>query len=208
MDTSASASADAEGLAEADLTVAAVTLNADGTIAAVKVETDARVEAVNGINTKIGTIDGTVASAIAGVKTTAERADAKSIDNGNILATLTGDNGRVTVAEGKITALENTVGNSTSGLVKSVADLVALTGDNGAIRQEIAAAKKAGDDAAAAVTALTNGQVATNKTNIEGLDSRITAVENDYVKASDLVEDFYIFNCGSSTTVTHVVPKN
>lgn len=37
---------------------------------------------------------------------------------------------RVTTAEGKITALETTVGNSTSGLVKDVADLKTTVGDN------------------------------------------------------------------------------
>ena len=85
----------------------------------------------------------------------------------------------------------------------AIVDLQTLTGVNGTIRQEIAAAQKAGDDAAAAVDALAKGQVATNKTNIEGLDGRITAIEGDYLKSADV----YIFNCGSSTLITHEAPK-
>lgn len=45
-------------------------------------------------------------------------------------ATVEGLATRVTTAEGKITALETTVGNSTSGLVKDVADLKTTVGDN------------------------------------------------------------------------------
>ena len=143
-----------------------------------------------------------------GLKTAVEKNATDIGTNASNIADLTG---RVTTVEGNITTLQGIVStgdDSNANLRSAITSLQTLTGADGAIRQEIAAAKKAGDDAAAAVTALTNGQVATNKTNIEGLDSRLTAVENDYVKASDLVGDYYIFNCGSSTTVTHVVPKN
>ena len=118
---------------------------------------------------------------------------------------------RVGTAEGNITTLQGIVqtGNdSNANLRSAITSLQELTKDGGVIRNAIAEAKQAGVDAANAVDALSKGQVATNKTNIEGLDSRVTAIANDYVKASDFVGDFYVFNCGSSTEVTHVVPKN
>lgn len=106
------------------------------------------------------------------------------------LAALTGASGRIATAEGKITALQTLT-----------------AGFDGTIKDAVDAAKKAGDDAAQAVTDLANGQVKTNKTNIEGHETRIVAIEKDYVKATDLVGDLYIFNCGSATTVTHEQPK-
>jgi chromosome segregation ATPase len=112
--------------------------------------------------------------------------------------------GRVEAAEGNITTLQGIVDSGEGKTIRDdVVALQTLTGANGAIRQEIAAAQKAGDDAAAAVDALSKGQVATNKTNIEGLDGRVTAIESDYLKAADT----YIFNCGSSTLATHEAPK-
>lgn len=133
---------------------------------------------------------------LAATKVIADRADAKSVDNA----------GRLDTAESKITTLQGIVetgADSNANLRQAITDLQTLTGTTGAIRTEIAAAQKAGDDAAKAVDDLAKGQVATNKTNIKGLDSRVTAIENDYLKAADV----YVFNCGSSTTVTHEAPK-
>ena len=113
---------------------------------------------------------------------------------------------RMDTAESDIDALQAIVSsgeNTNAKLREDITALQALTNEDGEIRSEIAAAKKAGDDAAQAVADLTTGQVATNKASIEGLDGRVTAIESDYLKAADL----YIFNCGSATTVTHEQPK-
>lgn len=129
---------------------------------------------------------------VAGVKTTADNAKSD-------LAALTT---RVGTAEDDIDALEvitKTGDDANSKLRADITSLQTLTGANGAIRSEIADAKKAGTDAAAAVDALSKGQVTTNKNNIEGLDGRVSAIEGDYLKAADA----YVFNCGTSTTVTH-----
>lgn len=110
---------------------------------------------------------------------------------------------RVGTAESNIKTLQDIVsaegGNSNAQLRADITDLQTLTGESGAIRSEIAEAKKAGTDAAQAVTDLTNGQVKTNKTNIEGHETRLAAIEGDYLKQADL----FIINCGSSITVTH-----
>lgn len=74
-----------------------------------------------------------------------------------------------------------------------VADVKTSLAEGGATANAIAAAKKAGTDAAAAVDALEKGQVATNKTNIETNTSDITAIKGrldtiegvTYVEATD-----------------------
>lgn len=114
---------------------------------------------------------------------------------------------RVGTAEGAITTIQSIVqtgADSNANLRSAITDLQDLTGANGTIRSEIAAAHKAGTDAASAVDALSKGQVATNKTNIEDHTTRIAAIESDYLKAADV----YIFNCGSSTTVVHEKAAN
>ena len=104
---------------------------------------------------------------------------------------------RMTTAEGNIVTLQSIVNSGEGKTIRDdVTALQTLTGDNGAIRQEIAAVAKS-------VLDLANGQVTTNKTNIEDHETRIAAIEGDYLKQADA----YIFNCGSSTTVTHVLPK-
>ena len=160
----------------------------------------AAAEAAQGDVDALELVVGNETTGLAATKVIADRADAKSINNAS----------RLDTAEGKITTLQGIVetgADSNANLRSAITDLQTLTGTTGAIRQEIADAKKAGTDAAAAVTALAEGQVATNKTNIEALDGRVTAIANDYVKATDLVNDLYIFNCGSSTVATHEAPK-
>lgn len=74
-----------------------------------------------------------------------------------------------------------------------VSDVKTSLAEGGATANAIAAAKKAGTDAAAAVDTLEKGQVATNKTNIETNTSDITAIKGrldtiegvTYVEATD-----------------------
>jgi hypothetical protein len=154
--------------------------------------------AANKAQGEIDALELVVNNETTGLAATKKIADDAAAD----LAALTGDSGRVKAAENAIDALELIVNDASKGNDKLRTDVNALqtlTGENGAIRSEIADAKKAGTDAAAAVTALTNGQVATNKTDINTLKGKVTAIEADYLKAADA----YIFNCGSATTVTH-----
>lgn len=149
----------------------------------------------------VNTLAGVVNNETTGLAATKAIADTNKAD----LAALTT---RVGTAEGEIDALQAIVsaegGNSNAQLREDITALQTLTGENGAIRSEIADAKQAGTDAAAAVDTLANGQVATNKTNIEGHETRIAAIEGDYLKATDV----YIFNCGSSTAVTYEKTAN
>ena len=69
---------------------------------------------------------------------------------------------RLTTAEGKVTALEDKVGDDTKGLVKDVADLKAANAEGGAVANAIKDAKQAGLDAQTAV--------ATEKTRAEGVE--------------------------------------
>jgi len=68
--------------------------------------------------------------------------------------------------------------------VKTVEDAI---GENGSVTNAIADAKKAGTDASVAVTALADGQVATNKTNIEALQALVgegvEAISEDDINA-------------------------
>ena len=60
-----------------------------------------------------------------------------------------------------------------SGLNTRLETVETAIGENGSVTAAIADAKKAGTDASAAVTALADGQVATNKTNIEALQTLV-----------------------------------
>ena len=67
-----------------------------------------------------------------------------------------------------------------------VADVKASIGEGGATTNAIADAKKAGTDAYAAVTALADGQVATNKSDIAALTERVGIIEGtSYVAMTD-----------------------
>jgi hypothetical protein len=129
---------------------------------------------------------------VAGVKTTADNA---KTDLAALTGRVTTAEGKITTAEGKISTLEGIVNDASKGNEKLRTDVNALqtlTGEGGAIELAIADAKKAGTDAAAAVDALSKGQVATNKTDIAGIKA-------DYLKAADE----FIFNCGTATTIIH-----
>jgi hypothetical protein len=132
---------------------------------------------------------------VAGVKSTADTAKSD-------LAALTT---RVGTAEGKITTIETLVNDASKGNEKLRTDVNALqtlTGDaakgNVALYNEITRV-------AGLVDNTTTGLAATKAVADEALtkakdaQSRVAAIEGDYLKAADA----YIFNCGSSTTVVH-----
>lgn len=99
------------------------------------------------ISDKVGEIGGTV-KAYVDEKTSGIASDTAL----NALA------GRVSTAEGEIDVLQ------------------AAIGEGGSVTNAIADAKKAGTDAAAAVTALENGQVKTNKEAIESINNETTGI--------------------------------
>lgn len=74
-------------------------------------------------------------------------------------------------AENNITSLETLTASHTTSLTK-------LEGA-ASVAGSVAEAKKAGTDAQAAVTTLTNGQVATNKSDIAGLKTRMSTAEGN-----------------------------
>ena len=168
---------------------------------AVSDEATAREQAINDINAAIGTFEGTVAEAVAGVKATAEDAQSR-------VAAL---EPRVEQAEKDIDALEAIVnaegGNSNAQLRADITTLQELTGDaskgNEALRSELTTLQ-------GIVNNETTGLAATKAIADEALtkakdaQSRVSAIEADYLKAADA----YIFNCGSSTAVVHVAASN
>lgn len=133
------------------------------------------------------------ATIVAGSVTATELADAAvvtaKIADGNVTkAKLSKD---VQTSLGKAdTALQEA---DITTLKTDVSDVKTSLAEGGATANAIAAAKKAGTDAAAAVDALEKGQVATNKTNIETNTSDITAIKGrldtiegvTYVEATD-----------------------
>lgn len=74
-----------------------------------------------------------------------------------------------------------------SGLNTRLETVETAIGEGGSVTTAIADAKKAGTDASAAVTALADGQVATNKTNIEALQGLVgegyEAISTDEINA-------------------------
>ncbi len=173
---------------------------------AVNGEKSAREAADLAINNKIGgsfDATNTVAKAISDVSGVASGAAAAAEANGSALTTLTG---RVDTAEGKVSTLEGIVGGENSGLVKSVADLVALTGDaskgNVALYNEVvrvASLVEADGTGLAAVKAIADKNkedIATNAADIEALEGEVNTIKGDYLKQADQL----IFYCGNSST--------
>lgn len=138
--------------------------------------------------TRVGVLETTT---VPGVKTIAENAQTR----------VAAVEVRMTDAEGNITTLQNIVsGYTDAGSVKAAIDAAAnaaSVADGKAV-----AAQQAADKAQGEVDALET-VVAGVKTTAEDAQTRVAAIEADYVKATDLVNDYYIFNCGSSTTVVH-----
>ena len=86
---------------------------------------------------------------------------------------------RLTQAEKDIDALETTVNDAKSGLVKKVADLEAANAEGGTVAQAIADAKKAADDAAAAVVTekgRAEGEEAKLKASIDAINDETTGI--------------------------------
>ena len=81
---------------------------------------------------------------------------------------------RLTQAEKDIDALETTVGDASSGLVKDVADLQKANEAGGAVAQAIANAKKAADDAQKTADAAA-AAVVTEKGRAEGEEAKLKA---------------------------------
>lgn len=112
---------------------------------------------------------------------------------------------RVGTAEGDIDDLEAEVftgADSNANLRSAITDLQTLTGDaskgNEALRSELTTLQ-------GVVNHTTTGLAATKaiadeaKSDAEDAQSRVAAIEADYLKEADL----FIINCGSSTKVTH-----
>ena len=109
---------------------------------------------------------------------------------------------RMTTAEGKLTTIQ---GNGEGSIAKALADAKsyadqseadAISAVQGSVSDNsdaatVAGAKKYADEK---VKALADGQVATNKTDISSLKTKVEAIEGDYLKAADT----YIFDCGGA----------
>ena len=116
---------------------------------------------------------------------------------------------RVGTAESDIDALEAIVKNGDNTNAKLRSDITALqtlTGDsakgNEALHTELSRVAGLVDNGTTGLAA-TKAIADQNKTDIGTLNGKVTAIESDYLKAADV----YVFNCGSSTTVTHEQPK-
>ena len=123
------------------------------------------------------------------------------------LAALTGETGRIKVAENAIDALEAIVGgedgNVALGLeIDALSAIVNGADGNVTLGGEI-------DALAAKVNNETTGLVATKavaddaKSKAENAQSRVSAIEGDYLKMADL----FIIDCGTASTVVHEAPK-
>lgn len=138
------------------------------------------------------------------VNTVKNTADTAASD----LAALTGNNGRIATAESKISTLEGIVNSGEGKTIRDdVTALQNITGDS----------NKGNEALYTSLTTLTNtvnnektGLAATyaiadqNKTDINTLSGKVSAIEGDYLKAVDEL----IFQCGTSSTVTHNVKAN
>ena len=117
--------------------------------------------------------------------------------------------GRLDTAEGDIDNLEAIVNDASKGNDKLRTDVNALqtlTGDsakgNTALYNEITRVAGLVDNGTTGLAATKSIADAAKKA-AEDNAADITTIKNDYLKAADV----YIFNCGSSTTVTHEQPQ-
>lgn len=114
----------------------------------------------NGHETRIAALEDIDHEAYKAADTALETKLNSSIATKADSSVVTGINTRLTTAEGEIDSLQ------------------AAIGTDGSVTKAIADAKKAGTDAAAAVSALESGQVATNKTNIASNLAAINALKD------------------------------
>ena len=169
---------DAGGTSHTHTNKAALDLVTEGKIAAwdakISVDDVAKLKYTNAGMTSVADVKGALDVLVKNVQIgNVALADATANVNG--LAT------RLTQAEKDIDALETTVGNADSGLVKKVADLEEANAEGGAVANAIADAKKAGTDAQAAADAAA-AAVVTEKGRAEGkeaeLQGAIDAINN------------------------------
>lgn len=113
--------------------------------------------------------------------------------------------GRMDTAENDIDAIQaivSTGNDSNAKLRKAITDLQTLTGDdakgNEALHNELTRVAGLVDNTTTGLAA-TKAIADEAKTDAEDAQSRVAAIEGDYLKAADE----YIFNCGSSTKVVH-----
>lgn len=114
---------------------------------------------------------------------------------------------RVGNAETAITNLQTLTSGAdgNANLRKDITALQTLTGGangNAKLREDLTALSNTVTDSAtglAATKAIADEANARSKTNA----TNIQAIADDYVKATDLVNDEYIFNCGSSSLIIH-----
>ena len=150
----------------------------------------------------VNTLAGVVNNETTGLAATKNIADKAASD----IAALTT---RVTTAEGDIDDLEAIVTDAEKGNEKLRTDVNALqtlTGDsakgNTALYNEITRVAGLVDNSTTGLAATKSIADAAKKA-AEDNAADITTIKTDYLKAADV----YIFNCGSSTTVTHEQPQ-
>lgn len=124
-------------------------------------------------------------------------ADAKKAGTDAATAVSTLENGKVKDNTDAIAAINN----DETGILKQAKDYA--DGKDTAI----AAAKKAGDDAAAAVTALENGQVNTNKTDIAAINTKIGTIP-DGKTVAQAIEDAKTAATYNDTEVRGLIKNN
>ena len=151
---------------------------------------------------EIDALELVVGDAATGLAATKAIADQNKAD----LAALTG---RVSTAEGEIDALQAIVSegdNTNAKLREDITALQAITGDASKGNEKL----RADLDAIVGVVNHADTGLAKTKEIADGAAAKaaenagkIADIEADYLKAADE----YVFNCGTSTTITHVVSK-
>lgn len=169
-------------------TSADATTTDGNTIADVRRYVDAKTKniasdkALEDLTTRVTTAEGEIDDLQAAIGTngsvTKAIADAKKAGTDAATAVTTLENGKVKDNADAIAAINN----AETGILKQAKDYA--DGKDTAI----AAAKKAGTDAAAAVTALEKGQVATNKTDIATINGKLGTIPADKTIA-DMISD-------------------
>jgi hypothetical protein len=151
--------------------------------------------------TRVGVLETTT---VPGVKAIAEDAQTR----------VAAVEGRMTTAETNITNLQNIVSNGNNTNAKLRDDITELQGivktgadANVTLRADLKSLQDVVNHSSTGLAA-TKAIADEAKADAEDAQTRVAAIEADYVKATDLVNDHYIFNCGSSTTVVHEKAAN
>ena len=148
-------------------------------------EVDALELVVDGHATRLTEVEGAASKNAADITALTTRVGDNETAISGIQAIVSGDgeNSNAKLREA-ITALQEITGDANKGNAKLREELTALQGVVGHETTGLAAVKAIADQ---------------NKTDIAGHETRIAAVEADYLKQADE----FIFNCGSSSTVVH-----